>query len=155
MNCTRLPGGGFVCGGAARRRRCSTPGCDQWAGFECDYQLRGKKSGTCDAPICERCRAIVGGLDYCKPHAKLAEGAGEDIAAALADQAAVFPEARTFRKQRDRCRACHGLRNSANLCDSCAGFYVAYLLAFSEANNIDPARFPAVVAARKKGITAP
>ena len=48
-----LPTGGkaIVCS-SGRRVRCS---CGQRAPFLCDWKVPGKKSGTCDAPICGGC----------------------------------------------------------------------------------------------------
>lgn len=69
MNCRPLPGGmGFVCGGRAPRVKCSVPSCHNWATLECDYPVTRRKSGTCDAKLCERCTTKVNGEDICPPH---------------------------------------------------------------------------------------
>lgn len=48
-----MPTGGaaIVCS-SGRRQRCS---CGQPAPFLCDWKVEGKRSGTCDAPICKGC----------------------------------------------------------------------------------------------------
>ncbi len=68
MKCTPLPGGGFVCGSGPRRVKCSVPSCTNWATLECDYPVKGRKTGTCDAKLCERCTFKVNGEDVCPPH---------------------------------------------------------------------------------------
>lgn len=67
-----LPGGGTalvsISGNAKACRSCG-----RLASFACDMGRRDRASGTCDAPICERCRVPVGpGRDYCPPCAELA-----------------------------------------------------------------------------------
>lgn len=62
-----LPGGGFaiVCGGHARER-CA---CGRRATRLCDSKVPGKKSGTCDAPVCARCgTSPAPGKDLCARH---------------------------------------------------------------------------------------
>ena len=44
-------GSGFVCT-SEKRKRCA---CGRRADLLCDWKVAGKKSGTCDAPICSRC----------------------------------------------------------------------------------------------------
>jgi hypothetical protein len=55
MTCDRvtLPGGGraIVCG-PRRRQRCP---CGRVATLLCDWKIATKKSGTCDAGLCDRC----------------------------------------------------------------------------------------------------
>jgi hypothetical protein len=55
---------------SGRRQRCkfcSTGSCTKL----CDHPVR---SGTCDAPMCDRCATSVGPeMDYCPPHARHAE----------------------------------------------------------------------------------
>lgn len=55
MNCERVtfPDGGvaIVCG-SRTRKRCT---CGRRATLECDWKVPSRKSGTCDAPICESC----------------------------------------------------------------------------------------------------
>lgn len=50
-----LPGGqrAIVCSRARRRPKCRA--CGRPATLECDWKKPRKKSGTCDAPICDRC----------------------------------------------------------------------------------------------------
>lgn len=62
-----LPDGGFaiVCGGHGRQR-CA---CGRRATLACDWKVPGKKSGTCDAPICARCATKPApGKDLCAKH---------------------------------------------------------------------------------------
>lgn len=40
----------IVCG--VKRRKCK---CGRRATLECDWKVPTKKSGTCDAPLCDRC----------------------------------------------------------------------------------------------------
>jgi len=42
---------GFICT-SGRAQRC---GCGNRGVFLCDWKVPGKKSGTCDAPLCGRC----------------------------------------------------------------------------------------------------
>lgn len=70
MVCQRvqLPGGvgAIVCTGR-RRKRCS---CGRPATLECDWKVKTRRSGTCDAPICERCTTRPApGKDLCPKHA--------------------------------------------------------------------------------------
>lgn len=48
-----MPGGGtaIVCTNG-RRRKCA---CGRTANILCDWKVSGKKSGTCDKPICAAC----------------------------------------------------------------------------------------------------
>lgn len=77
---------GHICNRGQRRKMCAD--CKaKVATLECDYALRGRRSGhTCDRAICascatavERIHEITGGLttsntiDYCKAHAALAK----------------------------------------------------------------------------------
>lgn len=65
-----LPGGGvaIVCG-TRTRRKCR--GCGRPATLECDWKVPGRKSGTCDAPICARCATSPApGKDLCPDHAE-------------------------------------------------------------------------------------
>lgn len=64
-----LPGGGtaIVCGPRRRRSKCA---CGRPADQLCDWKVPGKKSGTCDAPVCSRCTTSPApGKDLCKIHA--------------------------------------------------------------------------------------
>lgn len=71
MTCERvsLPGGitAIVCG-TRRKPRCK---CGQPAPLLCDWKVPGKKSGTCDAPICKRCATSPApDKDLCPAHAE-------------------------------------------------------------------------------------
>jgi hypothetical protein len=74
MVCTPLPGGGFLCARAQRRPICSIPSCGRPAEFECDFKIPRKKSGTCDARLCDAHRSSVGeDRDLCPAHKKWEE----------------------------------------------------------------------------------
>jgi hypothetical protein len=63
-----LPGGGsaIVCS-SRRRQRCK---CGRPATLLCDWKVPSKKSGTCDAPICDQCTTSpAAGKDVCPKHA--------------------------------------------------------------------------------------
>ena len=63
-----IPGGGtaIVCG-VRGRRRCK---CGRPATLECDWKVPSRKSGTCDAPICDRCSVSPApDKDLCPTHA--------------------------------------------------------------------------------------
>ena len=67
MPCIHLPGGGIACTGRTRRPRCA---CGETAGFFCDWKDPKRRSGTCDKPICTRCRVSPQpGKDLCPGHA--------------------------------------------------------------------------------------
>lgn len=70
MTCERVNIGGvtaIVCGPRRRRPRC---GCGRPASLECDWKVPSRKSGTCDAPICERCAVSPAPeKDLCAVHA--------------------------------------------------------------------------------------
>jgi hypothetical protein len=55
----QMPDGsvGIICGGHARRKFCA---CGRECAFECDWKVRERKSGTCDAPICSKHAQQVG-----------------------------------------------------------------------------------------------
>lgn len=58
-------GRGFVCT-SGKRKRCA---CGRPATLECDWKVPGRKSGTCDAPICARCTTSPApGKDICPKH---------------------------------------------------------------------------------------
>ncbi len=70
MTCERvtLPGGAtaIVCG-SRRRPKCK---CGRPARLLCDWKVPTKRSGTCDAPICDRCTVSPApGKDLCQVHA--------------------------------------------------------------------------------------
>lgn len=63
----KLPGGGtaIVCS-RGRRQRCA---CGRPAELLCDWKVKGKKSGTCDRPICVVCAYQPAlGKDLCPEH---------------------------------------------------------------------------------------
>lgn len=65
-----LPGGvrGIVCGRSKRRPKCK--GCGAPATLECDWKKPRKRSGTCYAPICDRCSVSPApDKDLCPDHA--------------------------------------------------------------------------------------
>ena len=56
----------IVCG-TSPRRRC---GCGKPATLLCDWKVKTRKSGTCDAPICTKCSlSPAPGKDLCPKHA--------------------------------------------------------------------------------------
>jgi hypothetical protein len=66
---------GIICSRGKRWPRCSVPGCDRRAPFLCDFPIPRRKSGTCDAKLCDGHRARQGeDRDFCPPHAKHAQG---------------------------------------------------------------------------------
>jgi hypothetical protein len=56
----KLPDGGvaIICGMRGRRRKFCA--CGRVCDFECDWKVRERKSGTCDAPICAKHAQQVG-----------------------------------------------------------------------------------------------
>lgn len=59
---------GFICTGRRTRKRCVQ--CGKPAGLECDWKVKGRRSGTCDAPICAACTyEPAEGKDLCPAHA--------------------------------------------------------------------------------------
>ena len=76
MSCEhiQLPNGGvaIICGMRGRRKFCA---CGRACAFECDWKVREKKSGTCDAPICAQHAKQVGPDKHlCPLHQKAYEG---------------------------------------------------------------------------------
>lgn len=72
MTCTpvKLSGGGtaIVCGPHQKRKRCA---CGRPADLLCDWKVPGRKSGTCDAPICDQCTTSPAlDKDLCPDHAR-------------------------------------------------------------------------------------
>lgn len=67
MTCERVAwegGSAIVCG--VRRKKCP---CGRKATLECDWKVPTKKSGTCDAPICDRCTlSPAPDKDICPKH---------------------------------------------------------------------------------------
>lgn len=65
----KLPDGGtaIVCGPRRPSKRCA---CGRPATLLCDWKVPGKRSGTCDAPICDRCATSPApDKDLCPAHA--------------------------------------------------------------------------------------
>lgn len=65
----KMPGGGvaIVCSRGRRHTKCA---CGRTATLLCDWKVKGKKSGTCDVPICDRCtHSPAAGKDLCPTHA--------------------------------------------------------------------------------------
>jgi len=64
-----------ICQRGKRWPSCSVPGCDRKAPLLCDFPIARKKSGTCDAKLCEGHAATQGpDRHFCPPHAKHAQG---------------------------------------------------------------------------------
>lgn len=83
----RLPGGGtaIVCS-SRRRQRC---GCGRPATRLCDWRVEGKRSGTCDRPLCTSCASSPApDKDLCAEHVRAFEQWRDARAAALAAQRA-------------------------------------------------------------------
>lgn len=58
---------GFMCTTRGPRKRCA---CGKPATQECDWKVKGKKSGTCDRPICKACSHVPApDKDLCPTHA--------------------------------------------------------------------------------------
>lgn len=69
-----MPGGGFaiVCGPRQRKRKCRS--CGRPADLLCDWRMPQRKSGTCDAPICDQCTTSPApDKDLCPEHARAYE----------------------------------------------------------------------------------
>jgi hypothetical protein len=61
-------GRGFVCGPRPPRRRCK---CGAAAARECDWKVKARRSGTCDAPLCVACTTVPSpDKDLCPKHAE-------------------------------------------------------------------------------------
>lgn len=72
MPCTPINvpglGTGFVCGPRRKKARCAS--CGRPADLLCDWKVPGRKSGTCDAPICNQCTTSPApDKDLCPAHA--------------------------------------------------------------------------------------
>jgi len=68
--CERVPlpdGTSFiVCGMRSNRRYCA---CGRKAEILCDWKVEGKKSGTCDKPICaQHAKQVAPGKHLCPEH---------------------------------------------------------------------------------------
>lgn len=60
--------GMFVCGTKARPKCVK---CGKRADRECDWKVAGRRSGTCDKPICARCTTSPAPeKDLCPEHAE-------------------------------------------------------------------------------------
>ena len=60
--------GMFVCGTKPRPKCVS---CGHRADLECDWKVPGRKTGTCDKPICARCTTSPApDKDLCPEHAQ-------------------------------------------------------------------------------------
>jgi hypothetical protein len=72
VTCQRVKVGefsGIVCGiRPSRPKRCK--GCGRPATLERDWKIPTRRSGTCDAPLCDRCSTSPApGKDLCPKHA--------------------------------------------------------------------------------------
>lgn len=64
-----LPGGGtaIVCGTRPRRQKCR---CGRASTLLCDWKVKDRRSGTCDAPLCSHCsHNPAPDKDLCPEHA--------------------------------------------------------------------------------------
>lgn len=57
----------IVCGPRQKKARCSS--CGKPADLLCDWKVKSRRSGTCDAPICRDCtHKPARGKDLCPAH---------------------------------------------------------------------------------------
>jgi hypothetical protein len=66
----KFPDGSFawICGVRRTKQFCA---CGRAGELLCDWKVKGKKSGTCDAPICRRCAHQVGPDKHlCREHTR-------------------------------------------------------------------------------------
>lgn len=57
----------IVCSPARRKARCIS--CGKAADLLCDWKVKARRSGACDAPICTRCTHVPApGKDLCPAH---------------------------------------------------------------------------------------
>lgn len=73
MTCQHVavPGGVAIVCGLRSHKQCK---CGRKATLECDWKVPGKRSGTCDAPICTSCTTRPApGKDLCRKHAEAFE----------------------------------------------------------------------------------
>jgi hypothetical protein len=64
----KLPDGGFaiICGGHRAKAYCA---CGRPSQFLCDWKVPGRKSGTCDKPICaQHALNVAPDRDLCPEH---------------------------------------------------------------------------------------
>jgi hypothetical protein len=74
----------IVCSRSRRLRKCSVAGCENTGRYQCDRRVSGRKSGTCDAWICDVHRVSVGhDIDYCPSHSG---GRGEQLSLEITRQ---------------------------------------------------------------------
>lgn len=67
MTCHHVNLGGTIAIVCTPTRRCK---CGRRATLECDWKVPGRKSGTCDAPICSSCATSPApGKHLCATHA--------------------------------------------------------------------------------------
>ena len=68
-----LPGGnGTVIVRRRGRKPASCSYCSRPSSRLCDFPVKGKRGGTCDVAMCERCSTrIAGERDLCRDHASL------------------------------------------------------------------------------------
>lgn len=67
----RLPEGGFALVRITGKRVNCCVKCGCIATRECDWKVKGKRSGTCDAHLCDVCTVEPEqGKDLCPEHAK-------------------------------------------------------------------------------------
>ena len=93
---------GIICSRGKRRPNCAVPGCGRPAMFECDWPVKRKKSGTCDARLCEAHRVKVGeDRDLCPPHFKLHEQQPRSLEQELAELELRDPAVRAAGEQLD------------------------------------------------------
>ena len=58
----------IICGGHAKTKYCA---CGREADLLCDWKVKAKKSGTCDAPVCKQHALQVGPDKHlCQEHRK-------------------------------------------------------------------------------------
>lgn len=72
MTCDHIrlgDGTGMIVCGTRRRPKCVQ--CGKRAALECDWKVPGRRSGTCDKPICARCTTSPAPeKDLCPEHAE-------------------------------------------------------------------------------------
>lgn len=57
----------IVCSPGRRKARCGE--CGKVANLLCDWKVKTRRSGTCDAPICDDCtHSPAPGKDLCPTH---------------------------------------------------------------------------------------
>ena len=68
-----VPGGiAILCGPRAKAKPCSVPECRRPGAFLCDHPVTGRKTGTCDAPLCvQHATRTAYEKDLCPAHSKV------------------------------------------------------------------------------------